>query len=98
MVLSSVAERFDDKLYIGNKPGLLEEERYSHDESKSGKVYPHYKVDTEFKEYETHYFYSNVEQTEPKPITEQDYDLATEKYATTDQTKKVGLELKPLFT
>lgn len=92
MVLSNIEE-----VYSGNTSGLLEDERYTYDESKSGKTYPHYTVDTEFKEYKTHYFYSNVEQTDPKPITEQDYKIALEKYETTDQTKKVGLELKHLF-
>lgn len=97
MELSTVVQDFGG-LYFGDNPGLLRDERYVHDELKSGKVYPYYAVDTEFKKYETHYFYSNVEQTDLKPITEQDYNLAIEKYATTDQTQKVGLELKHLFT
>ncbi len=81
---------------IGDKRGLLVEEKYIYDESRTGKTYPHYTADGPFKLYNTHCFYSNLERTN-RPITEQDYALAIEKYATTDQTKKVGLELKPLF-
>ena len=81
---------------VGDTRGLIVEEKYVYDESRTGKTYPYYAADGPFKLYNTHYFYSNLEKTN-QPITEQDYKLAIEKYATTDQTKKVGLELKPLF-
>ncbi len=79
--------------------GLSVDEIYVYDESETGKTYPYYAADVPVKLYDTHYFYSNTEigLDANKPITKQDFDLAIEKYATTDQTKKVGLELKPIF-
>lgn len=84
--------------YTEETKGLLLEEKYVYDENKTGKTHQHFTVDggTLGSNYDTHCFYSNLEK-EDVPISEYDYRLAYEKYVTTDQTKRIGLELKPIF-
>lgn len=77
---------------------LLLEETYVYDEERTEKTYQHFAVDggTLGPNYDTHCFYSNLEKDDV-PISEHDYRLAYEKYVTTDQTKRIGLELRHVF-
>ena len=83
---------------LGNDAnGLFLEEQYYYDESITGKALPYYGADGAPYDslHDTHYFYANMELE--RPIDKFHYRNAFEKYVTTEQTKRVGLELKSVF-